>query len=177
MIIPLVLLSIGVVLIGFLGMPEILAHKLHIKNLFEGFVELTKEAHLPEKTEWMLMAASSLGAILSAGVAYILYSQSKYLLEWIAGRVSFFYKLSEQKFYVDEIYDFLLVRPLTQLSTLLWKKMDLSIIDGSVNFLADLGKNFGTLMSVFQTGKVINYAFLMFLGMIAILMWMVHFSL
>ncbi len=175
MTIPLVLLSVGALLIGFIGMPQILTHTFHIKNIFEGFVGLTKASHLSQKTEWMLMAISSLGAILAAVVAYMLYTQSKYLMEWIAGRISFFYKLSEQKFYVDEIYDALLVRPLTQLSTFFWKKMDLSIIDGSVNFLADLGKNFGTLMSVFQTGKVINYAFLMFLGMVAILIWMVHF--
>ncbi|HLD73962.1 MAG TPA: NADH-quinone oxidoreductase subunit L [Bdellovibrionota bacterium] len=173
---PLVVLAAGSLLVGFLGIPQFIPHTFHIElnHEFSKFLGFLKEVHLSVSTEWTLMAVCSGSALITAWVAHKLFTSKKEVIETCAQKLSILHNLSEQKFYVDEVYDFLIVRPLKGMSQFFWKYFDLLIIDGTVNFMGQLGRNIAALLSIFQTGKVTNYAFVMFLGALVILLYLVR---
>jgi NADH-quinone oxidoreductase subunit L len=74
-----------------------------------------------------------------------------------------------RKWYVDEIYDAIIVRPVLFISKLLWRLIDQGIIDGLVNGSGYLARGFGWLGSRFQTGQLNTYAFAVVLGVLIIL--------
>jgi NADH-quinone oxidoreductase subunit L len=74
----------------------------------------------------------------------------------------------ENKYYIDEHYDLLLVRPLAAASRFLWRIVD-AIIDGTAAMLGFVVRGFGDLMRFFQTGNVRNYALMFFLGVVVFL--------
>jgi NADH-quinone oxidoreductase subunit L len=76
------------------------------------------------------------------------------------------------KWYFDEIYDFVFVRPAKALGRLLWKKGDGSVIDGTINWVAmGLVPYLTRLAGRAQSGYVFTYAFAMVLGLALILTW------
>ena len=80
-----------------------------------------------------------------------------------------FGKVLLNKWYVDELYDAIVVRPLVAASRFCWKVIDAGIIDGFVNAVGYLARGFGWFGSLFQTGTVNTYAFILSLGVLAIL--------
>jgi NADH-quinone oxidoreductase subunit L len=73
------------------------------------------------------------------------------------------------KWYVDELYDTLVVQPVVEASRFCWKVIDAGIIDGFFNGVAWLARGVGFVGSIFQTGTVNTYAFILSLGVLAIL--------
>jgi NADH-quinone oxidoreductase subunit L len=80
-----------------------------------------------------------------------------------------FAKVLYNKWYVDEIYDAVVVQPLLRVSRFSWKVIDAGIIDGFVNAVGYLARGFGWFGSLFQTGTVNTYAFILTLGVLVIL--------
>jgi NADH-quinone oxidoreductase subunit L len=80
-----------------------------------------------------------------------------------------FSKVLYNKWYVDEIYDVVVVQPLLRVSRFCWKIVDVGIIDGTVNAVGYLARGFGWFGSLFQTGTVNTYAFILTLGVLVIL--------
>ena len=73
------------------------------------------------------------------------------------------------KYYVDEIYDRYIVRPIVTASRFCWRVIDQGIIDGVVNLVGWLSKGIGWTVSLFQTGTVNTYAFVLTVGVLVIL--------
>ena len=73
------------------------------------------------------------------------------------------------KWYVDELYDRIVVRPLVATSRFFWRFIDQVVIDGAVNLAGGAARAVGWLISLFQTGSVNTYAFILTLGVLAIL--------
>ena len=71
----------------------------------------------------------------------------------------------ENKWYVDELYETIIVRPLEKLSQFLWRGVDM-VIDGTLSLGAYLTALFGEIHRLFQTGNVRNYALMFFVGVI-----------
>ena len=71
----------------------------------------------------------------------------------------------ENKYYVDEFYDDVVVRPLQRASQFLWRGID-ALIDGLLALLGYTVALFGDLLRFFQTGNVRNYALMFFVGVI-----------
>jgi len=83
------------------------------------------------------------------------------------------YRLSFNKYYIDELYDYFIVNPVKAISKVfLWGNVDVKIIDGSVNGIASLTSRFSGLLGRLQTGLVSGYAFSVALGMLAILSYL-----
>ncbi len=171
MTMPLIVLAILSVVGGYVGLPE---HWLW-GNRFFVFLEPVfgapaKEAvHLSAATEYALMGTSVLVALIGLGVAYVFYIARPELPESLAKRLPGAYDLIFNKYYVDEVYDFVFVRPTVAISTWLWRVVDAGMIDGLVNGTAEaVGANSG-LWRRLQTGNVQHYALSMLLGALAIL--------
>ncbi|MDH3223370.1 MAG: NADH-quinone oxidoreductase subunit L, partial [Gemmatimonadota bacterium] len=73
------------------------------------------------------------------------------------------------KWYVDELYDRIIVKPVLGLSRWCWRFVDSVLIDGTVNFVANFTRLTGWLSSLFQTGQVNLYAFVLALGALLVL--------
>ncbi|MBT8337366.1 MAG: NADH-quinone oxidoreductase subunit L [Gemmatimonadetes bacterium] len=80
-----------------------------------------------------------------------------------------FRKVLYDKWYVDELYDRVVVRPLVATSRFFWKVIDEIVIDGFVNLTGGAARAVGWAGSLFQTGSVNTYAFVVTLGVLAIL--------
>jgi NADH-quinone oxidoreductase subunit L len=95
--------------------------------------------------------------LLSLSVAYFSFKKfvSQTSRESAKGTVAAW---SQNKFYVDELYQFLFLKPLSALADLSWKLVDKYIINGFLHFLRDGMKFSGQLLSFAHTGNVQTYA-------------------
>ncbi|MDZ4785980.1 MAG: NADH-quinone oxidoreductase subunit L, partial [bacterium] len=107
-------------------------------------------------------------AFLGMGVALIVYTQLKELPNKIFNMFRPIGKLLQNKYYLDEIYGFVIVRPLEGMANLLWTKVDQSVVDGAVNGTAAIVDMSGEAVRSFQTGQVRTYMVFMFVGMVVI---------
>ena len=170
MTMPLIVLAVLSVIGGYVGLP---AHWLW-GNRFEAFLEpifgASHEAvHLEAATEYLLMGTSIAAAIIGLGLAYFFYIVQPVLPTFLSFKFPKVYDLIHNKYYIDEVYDFLLIQPTVTFSTWTWRYFDVGVIDGLVNGTAEaVGANSG-LWRRLQTGNVQHYAVSMLLGAMAIL--------
>ena len=170
MTMPLIVLAILSVLGGYIGLPA----QWLWGNRFEAFLEpvfgATHEAgHLSAATEYLLMGTSVLVALLGLGVAYLFYIVQPGLPVLLAWKARDAYKLIYNKYYVDELYELVFVRPTVAVANWLWRSFDTNVVDGLVNGTASaIDANSGLWRRV-QTGNVQHYAISMLLGAMAIL--------
>jgi NADH-quinone oxidoreductase subunit L len=131
------------------------------------------EAAAPdERTELMLMALSTGLALAGIGIAVYFWLRNRAASARVARGAAPIYTLLLNKYYVDEVYNALIVQPINQASTLLlWRGMDASLIDGSVNGVGALVRSSSSALRRLQTGSIRAYAASLFLGVVLILGW------
>jgi len=177
MTIPLIILAILSIVGGLIGVPEVLGghHELahFLAPVFKASTAVLPSGELSSSTEWILMGVSVSVALIALVYAYIKYVQNGSVPVADTEERPALTSLSYHKFYVDELYDFLIRKPLDFLSTFFYNVVDKMGIDGLVN---GLGK--GTIetskgLRLLQTGNVGFYIFVMVLGIIAILLYSV----
>lgn len=112
------------------------------------------------------MALSTLVALSGAGLAYLFYAKRPALPAALASRAAGLYRVLRGRWYVDEIYSALIVRPLLALSdSILWKRIDTGIIDRTVNAVGRLAEGGSYLLRLTQSGQVQTYGLLMLIAL------------
>ncbi len=107
----------------------------------------------------VLMGVSVLFAVAGLVLAYILYVSKPYLPEKIAASLGAFYDAVLNKYYVDEIFAKVFVKPLVDGSTrILWQGVDRRVIDDNVNNAADGARHVSDEVRHMQSGNVRSYA-------------------
>jgi NADH-quinone oxidoreductase subunit L len=169
MTIPLIILAILSVTAGFVGIPEVFAKGAHslehfLAPVFAASVSL-KEAHpLDHNKEYLLMGIS-----VAAALAAIVFAWSKYSKWKDAGtEASGLGKVLEDKWYVDELYDKIIVNPLNGLGKLLNNVIEKSGIDGLINGIGRGVQYSGRQLRWLQSGQVGSYVLLMVVSMVLI---------
>ncbi len=110
-------------------------------------------------TELLLMGISVVVAFLGLWLAYVLYVSKPYLPQRIADRLNGLYEAVINKYYVDELYARLFVKPLVDGSThILWQGVDRKAIDDTVNNAADGARHVSDEVRHMQSGNVRSYA-------------------
>lgn len=173
MTVPLVILAILAAFGGWLNVPAALggSHLLadFLSPVFADSVAKTGAFHLDHTTEYILMGVSALAAVVMALAAYRQYvSKGVVPVEDEAPR-GLLAKISYHKFYVDELYDAVIVRPLNALSVFFYRVVDRSGIDGLVNGLSRSVGESGKGIRLLQTGNVGFYIFMMVIAIMALL--------
>jgi NADH-quinone oxidoreductase subunit L len=175
MTIPLIILAILSAIAGMIGVPAVMGghHELgaYLAPVFEQSTKLLGEHELSHNTEWILMGTSVLIALLALGYAYSKYVSGNHVPVSDEEERPTLANLSYHKFYIDELYDKVIRKPLDAISVFFYKVVEQLGIDGFVN---GLGK--GTLetskgLRLLQTGNVGFYIFMMVVGIIAILVY------
>jgi NADH-quinone oxidoreductase subunit L len=111
---------------------------------------------------------STLVALAGIGVAAFLYLGDRSEVNWLARVLRPFYWLSYGKFFVDPIYDWLVVKPL-QAVAWICNGIDRWLIDGLVNLFGAIPPLFGSLLRSLQNGVVQFYAMAMILGLLVLI--------
>ncbi len=178
MTIPLWILAIGAVVSGWVGLPKVLAETNQFHHWLEPIlrppagVEIV-EHEMSTGMEWGLIFIAILVAVAGWILSLRTYGGDSGLVKgraW-AQRFPGLHRLLENKYYVDEIYNALIVKPLAALSRFFWKGVDTFIIDGAVNASAFLTELTGDVGRFTTTGNVRNYALYFFVGLILLFWW------
>jgi len=173
MTIPLILLAILAGIGGFIGIPKILGGGENFEKFLEPVFAPAKEnlnlAELSHSTEYILMGASVLIALAGIYFAYLMYIKGSISPVRMAERYRGIYRLLYNKYYVDEIYDSVFIKPLLSFSRWLWRFFDDKIIDGTVNLSGKIMMLISLISRRIQTGYVQNYAAFLVLGVLLIL--------
>ena len=174
MLAPLMILALLSIVGGLVG----------IGNRFEHFLEPVFGAGVAEAageaashgTELLLMGVSISVAVLGFLLAYMLYVSKPYLPQKIADSLGGLYQAVLDKYYVDELYAKVFVKPLVDGSTsILWQGVDRKVIDDTVNNAADGARHVSDEVRHMQSGNLRSYAGWIAAGsavVIAYMIWM-----
>ncbi|MBV9493583.1 MAG: NADH-quinone oxidoreductase subunit L, partial [Acidobacteria bacterium] len=171
MTLPLMILAAASVLGGaLLGWPH---HHFLADFLKPVFAEIhgvpEAQYEISATLEYGLMFVSTAIAAVGAWLAYSrFYKRGLAADEQFAQNRPALAAALENKWYVDELYDRIVVRPLRRTSEFLWRIID-AIIDGIASLLGAVVEGVGDLLRFFQTGNVRNYALMFFIGVIVFL--------
>ncbi len=184
MTVPLMILAVLSIIGGWIGLPHIFG----VTNFFEEWLAPVMAAGgTHHKLASPMLAASAesgsielllmLGTLAVVGVAifaaYRVYRLKPELADSLASKMSGAYRLLLNKYYVDEIYGVLVVRPIVYLSVFFWKIMDVLFIDGLINGLAKLYEGVSESLRIYQTGRIRSYATAFALGVALLIAYVV----
>ena len=123
-----------------------------------------------EALELTLMAVSSGIAVAGIAVACFIWVMRRELAATLAATFAPVYRLLLNKYYVDEIYDATVVRPLEAVSREgLWRGVDVGVIDGAVNGVGSIVDAGAATLRRLQTGSIRTYASSLFVGVVLVL--------
>jgi NADH-quinone oxidoreductase subunit L len=176
MTLPLMILSVLSVFGGFIGLPEVFA-KSWLAEFMLPLFTLSKSINpvvasastLSHSTEYMLMGVSVAAALISMGAAWFIYSKESNIPakdEQIEG----IQKLVYNKYYIDELYDTTIVKPLYAFSEFLHSVAE-TALDMLVDGVGKLVLGSSEIIRKLQSGLVPHYITMMVIGMIAFLLF------
>jgi NADH-quinone oxidoreductase subunit L len=161
MTLPLIVLAVLSIIGGFVGVPEVFLHGG--ERLGEFLSPIIPVAHhtISHSTELMLMGLTTVIAIVAIVIAWMRYRNYK------EEQNSAFGKLLQNKWYVDELYDSVVVKPINKLGVIANHYFERSGIDYLVNGVGRLVNYGGRQLRWMQSGQVGSYVLLMVISMVA----------
>jgi NADH-quinone oxidoreductase subunit L len=178
MTIPLIVLAVLSTVGGFLGIPAVFAENSHLlQNYLSPIYDFARVAnasavqplHLDHATEYMLMAISVAVAVIAAIIAYVMYVSKKTVPAPEGERLSPVHNLIYNKYYIDELYNAIIVRPVMWLSTVLYRFVDTVVVDGVVNGFGKFVTQSGRTLRYAQSGTISFYILVMVFSIVLIL--------
>jgi NADH-quinone oxidoreductase subunit L len=142
--IPLAVLAVLSVLGGFIRIP------VWLEKFFPA-------AEAPE--EFSLVVISVAAGLIGIALAYVMYIAKPALANSISSNLGGLYRLVYNKYFVDEIYDGMVVKPLVAGSrVVLWRGVDAGLIDGVANGIGSRSQGLGGWLKLLQSGNIRSYA-------------------
>jgi NADH-quinone oxidoreductase subunit L len=169
MLLPLCVLSVGAIAAGFLLQNVVLGPNWDA--YWRHAIVIAPDNHVMERMEDLpggVRYIPLLTGLAGIAVAYWFYMLNPMLPIRLANTFRPIYLLLLNKYYFDEIYDFLFVRPAFRLARLLWHTGDATLIDGVPNGLAAMAVDGSKGAVRIQTGSIAVYAFVMLIGLVAL---------
>ena len=179
---PLIVLALLSVIGGYIGLPKLIGDVIGgIPNYLGNYLSPvfanadayiatnSPHGHHSHALEWGLMAFSVVIALIGISIAYMLYIANPDVPKKFTGAFPALHRAVYNKWYIDELYDFLLVNPCKALGRFLWKGFDVIVVDGIVNGVATVVMSFGGVVRYLQTGQIYNYSWSMAFGVVVII--------
>jgi NADH-quinone oxidoreductase subunit L len=173
MILPLSILAVLSIIGGWVGIPGM--------DIFSRFLEPVlpvAEHHVSFNLELQLMGGALAVAVLGILVARHFHLKRPEVADRLVAENGFFrrvHSLLFHKWYVDELYDAIFVRPILFLSDkVLFRIVDVSIIDGIINDIGSFLKGAGGVSRKLQTGDARAYAAAILLGTLGLVMYFLY---
>jgi NADH-quinone oxidoreductase subunit L len=171
MLVPLFLLGIGAIFSGYFFKDIFIGNEsTNFWNISIFFLKEIKLAHAPL---WLLIITPIL-VILAIPISYYYYvKNTKILLEFKKTNMPL-YNFLLNKWYIDELYDFIIVNPLKKIGIFLWKKGDQNTIDRfGPDGISKIIKLISNKAVQFQSGYIYDYAFVMLIGLSALITYLI----
>lgn len=167
MTLPLIILAILSVVAGFVGIPEVFEPNSHalanfLDPIFAPSAKLQEAHHLSHSTEYILIGVSVAAALIAALYAWVKFSKNPDIEEPTG-----FGKTLANKWYVDELYDTVFVKPVNAFGKALNINVERNLIDWVVNGVGKTVNYGGRQLRWLQSGQVGSYVLLMVLSILA----------
>ena len=171
MTIPLIILAILSTIGGFIGFPIIEGWNKFNEFLAPVFSRTgaAEAVHHSAAFELVMMGVSVAIALLGLLLAYRMYIKNPRLPDQLADRFKTPYTLVANKYWVDEIYDFVFVGPLIRFSVFLWRIFDDLVVDGTVNGVAAVVRGGSEVLKYLQNGNIQSYALSILVGVVLVI--------
>ena len=172
MTVPLAILAIGSIFSGILLSDFFIGDK---QDVFWNYVIVLAHGenhHMPFVQTLIIKSSVSIGVLIAALIYFYKTNFSKVLSD----KLHPIYSISLNKWYVDELYNNVFVKPFFYLASFFWKKGDVYFIDSyGPNGVSRLVNIFSRRLSIFQSGYLYHYAFVMLGGLVIILTWFIYY--
>ena len=167
--IPLIILAILAVIGGWVGIPEIFVHGGHrleafLDPVFAQSNAIMEKGKLSHSTEYMLMVISVAAALVALLYAWRKFSRYQNSMQEEKGLG----KVLENKWYVDELYDAIIVRPMQSLAKYFNNVLERKGIDGFVNGVGRVVNYSSRQVRLLQSGQVGTYVLFMVIGILVL---------
>ncbi|HEY6970242.1 MAG TPA: NADH-quinone oxidoreductase subunit L [Candidatus Angelobacter sp.] len=177
MLAPLVILAVLSVVGGWVGIPEAMGSSNHFEHFLAPAIQTPQVAEVGQESahlELTFAGISVAAALIGFFFAWLLYYKRPELPDRITARIHGIYTMVLHKYYVDEGYDLLFVKPLLALSTrVFWRGVDQEIIDGTVNGAASASQRIGGGLRRMESGNIRSYAGWVAAGGAAVIVYMI----
>ena len=172
MIIPLIILAVGAIFSGFLFKELFIGADSSI-SFWNGSIFFLQPLSIDHPPLWFIYITPIL-VTSSIPLAYYFFIKNKEITKDIVSGNLPLYNFLKNKWYFDEIYEYLFVAPSKKIGLYLWKKIDLKFIDRfGPDGISRLIRNVSSLTVKFQNGFIYHYAFIMLLGFSALLTFLI----
>ncbi len=169
MLVPLIGLSVGAVGAGYLLKNDFIGgNYIHFWGSSIDVTANSPMGALESLPAWAAAAPLAIG-IAGFAVAFVFYVLAPAIPGALSQQFGGLYRFLLNKWYFDELYDWLFVRPALRLAKLAWRFGDEQVIDGVPNGLAALTTDASTQTVKLQTGSIALYAFVMLIGLLGFL--------
>jgi NADH-quinone oxidoreductase subunit L len=171
MLIPLGVLAVGAVLAGMVFYGQFFGHAEHIEHFFQGSVVVNEELldaahHVPLWVKW----SATIAMLLGFAAAWQMYIRDPAMPRRVADANPGLYRFLLNKWYFDELYDRIFIKPSLWLGNALWKGFDDWLVDRTiVEGLGNRVKDVTARVVKLQSGYLYHYAFAMLIGIAALL--------
>ena len=170
MIVPLIFLAIGALSVGYLFKELFIGNSSSFWGesiLFLNFIKL-------ENIPLWLIIITPLVITVAIPLSYYLYIKDKTILDGVKNSNLPFYNFLLNKWYIDEIYDFIFIKPLKKIGVFFWKKGDQDTIDRfGPDGMSKVIKFISNKALQFQSGYIYDYAFVMLIGLSALITYLI----
>jgi len=169
---PLIILSIGAVFAGFLFKDLFIGHG-ELNNFWGDSIKFLSPLSREHPPMWFILLTPTL-VLSSIPIAYYLFVKNKEIPNQLAELNKPLYKFLVNKWYFDELYNFLFVQSSKKIGFFFWKIIDVKIIDKfGPDGISSLIKGLSIKASKFQSGFIYQYAFMILIGLSALLTFLI----
>ncbi len=173
MLVPMIVLAVGAICSGFIGFEPMVGHHWH--EFWRSSIEVLPDhpalANAHEVPGWVQLAPLVVG-LAGIALAYVLYMFTSGIPNMLATRFRRIYLFLLNKWYFDELYDAIFIRPAFRIGRGLWKGGDGALIDGvGPDGVAAAAARIGRSVMRLQSGYIFHYAFAMLVGVLILVSW------
>ena len=170
MLIPSCLLAIGAIITGILFKEIFIGSDIGFWNNSILFLQITQHDHAPT---WLLII-TPLIVIVTIPIAYYLFVKNEGILKNVVLKNQLLYNFLINKWYFDDLYNFIFVEPIKKIGLFFWKSGDVNTIDRyGPDGLSKLVKIISDKAVNFQSGYLYHYAFVMLIGFSILLTYLI----
>jgi len=174
MTIPLVILAVLSTIGGFIGLPAMVGDHHWLRSYLAPVFD--QNPRISESYESSTLEVMIVVLTIAVIGVIIWFCNDRYVKKKVATNIveddlPFWYKLSYKKFYIDEIYDRVFVRPAEWLGDFFHEKFEANVIDGAVNGLGRMTVWLSSQLRKLQTGDIGFYVLSMVIGMVLLLIY------
>ena len=170
MIIPLIILAIGALLAGYFFKDLFIGNNSTFWNESILFLDFVKLENIPL---WLIIITPTI-ITLAIPLSYFLYIKDKTILDGVKNSNLPLYNFLLKKWYIDEVYDFIFIKPLKKIGVFFWKKGDQDTIDRfGPDGISKFIKFISNKAIQFQSGYIYDYAFVMLIGLSALITYLI----